>query len=526
MRLASCLRATVWFLVLLAEAHAQQKPTPEKCVCAGSLLDAVSGQPLPRAHVALTSIIPVKGTYIATTDLAGAFRFEPVEPGDYHFRADANEHSPAQFVELKDGRRTAIVHCQAGLSLTGAVARLDPMGMISGRVTDSEGEPIPNAQVGVLFESWRFGLRSHPIAIILTDDRGAYQHLARAGRYYLSAGTRSMGVVPVVFSEGPGKPEMRYGTVLYPNATDLEGATPVDVRPGQQYTIDFRLTLVATYHIRGAVQPWGSWTGPKSLQIRSDADILGENAGLDKDGRFDQGGVTPGKYTLQTFEMSEVGTQRVPVQVTDRDVDGVIFPATLPLDVKGRLRFDDDSPHDFSQMSVRLRRLDTDFPLAPNETRVNADGTFVLRRLAATRWHMELQPLGDYYVVSATLGQQPVEGLRLDLTSGAAADLEILLSSGAGTVTGTAPPTATMAVIASADGVTGDTRARSAETDQNGGFRFTFVPPGRYYVWAATHFDGDHWQNMDFVTKMEERGVAVEVPKKGSVQTEVREVIE
>ena len=82
---------------------------------------------------------------------------------------------------------------------------------------------------------------------------------------------------------------------------------------------------------------------------------------LDKDGRFDQAGVVPGSYWLQAFDMSEVGV-RVPVEVTDHDVEGVVFTDVYPVDIEGHARFDDDAPHDLSKVLVRLRRLDTDFP--------------------------------------------------------------------------------------------------------------------------------------------------------------------
>ena len=51
---------------------------------------------------------------------------------------------------------------------------------------------------------------------------------------------------------------------------------------------------------------------------------------------------------------------------------------------------------------------------------MHADGTFAFHKVPAAPIHFELQPLGDFYLQSATFNQREVEGSRLDLTAGRA----------------------------------------------------------------------------------------------------------
>lgn len=527
--------AAWWGILLLAPLWAQPaaQQAAEKCVFAGVVQDSVSGQRLPRAQVSLHSTTPGKGIYGTTTDASGAFHFEGVEVGDYHVRVSASEHAFSELVSLKPGQAVAVLHFMAGESISGAVAALDPIAAVTGHVTDGDGEPIEGAQVELLTERWFRGTRRYESRDgTTTDDRGAYRLEALPGRYFVAAGLRESGAVPAVFSEGPGKAEMRVASVVYPNSPGVEGATALEVRAGQQYGgIDVRLPTVAVYHVRGAVRPWGAWTGPRSLTLtRRDGGIFDDSPALGKDGSFDQSGVAPGSYWLRALDMSLVGIQ-APVEVTDRDVEGVVFTAVPPVDLKGQVRFEDDGPHDLSKVLLVVTRLDSSHPLGRQETGIRADGTFAFHRLAAAQTALELAPPGDYYLQSATFHQREVEDGLLDLTSGAAGELEIVLGSGTGTVSGTlhagdAASGTAVAVLAPASGATGNTGVRSATFDQSGHFQFQFVPPGRYYVWALAHYDPDHWQNMDFAIQMQASGVAVEVVKNGSAQVEIPAVVE
>jgi hypothetical protein len=534
-------RNPLCLLLLLPALSGQQAPAPpEKCTFAGVVQDSVTGQRLSRAQVSLRSTTPGKGMYGATADSTGAFRFEAVEAGDYNALATESDHAFTGALFLEPGKAISVVHFTAGQSIAGAVFKVDPKATVTGHITDADGDPIAGAQVGLIREQWMRGRPEYMAMVVATGERGEYRFAVMSGRYFVTAGLLANGAVPTVFSEGPGKPEMRVARMVYPDSPSIEGATALEVRPGQQYGgIDLRLPTVVVYHVRGAVRPWGSWIGPKALSLTlrgGGPSYLDSTLPIDKDGGFEVAGVPPGSYWLQSLPMSMAGI-RVPVEVTDRDVDGVVFTAVPPVDIMGHLHFEEDGPHDLSKMRIQVMRLDSGHPLGRVEADVlggdglaepRSDGTFVFNRLAAAETALELIPPGDYYLQSATFNRREVENGRLDLTSGVSGELDIVVGSGTGTVSGTVHDLAgsAVAVLAPATGVTGNTGVRSAAIDQNGRFQFPFVPPGRYYVWAVARYDWDHWQNMDFVTQMQERGVAVELEKKGSAQVEVPAVIQ
>ena len=537
----------LFLLFLLPAIFAQETgaPNQQKCTFAGVVQDALSGQPLPRAEVALRSATPGKPGYGTHTDSSGAFRFEAVEAGDYRVFAHESEHSAAGSVFLKPGQATSLVHFAAGQSITGVLFGLDPMAVITGHVLDADGEPIAAATVGLIREQWTLGTPSYIAMVDTTGQHGEYRFTVAgglgpealpAGRVFIAAGLRQNGAVPAVFSEGPGKPEMRVAARIYPDSPDIAGGTALDLRPGQQYGgIDFHLPTIAVYHVSGAVRPWGSWIGPKALSLTlrgGAAGFLEDSVPLDKNGAFEVAGVAPGSYWLQAMDMSMVGI-KVPVEVTDRDVEGVTFPAIPPVEIRGHLRFDDDEPHDLSKVQLQALRIHSFHPFfrepeAETSASIPSDGAFEFHQLASAPTALRLSPPGDYYLQSVTYNQRDVPGGVLDLTGGDGGDLEVVVGFGTGTVNGTldGEDRGAVAVLAAAAGVTGNTGVRSAAIDPGGRFQFPFVPPGRYYVWAIAHFDPDHWQNLDFVTQMQQRGVAVEVSERGTAQVEIPRVIE
>src|SRR4051812_12783560 len=87
------LSVSVVFAWLLAQAPPQpavgNPPPSGKCSIEGTVLNAVSGEPLSRATVILEGIAPDNRGVIlrANTDAAGAYSLGNIEPGNYRMRA-------------------------------------------------------------------------------------------------------------------------------------------------------------------------------------------------------------------------------------------------------------------------------------------------------------------------------------------------------------------------------------------------------------------------------------------------------
>ncbi len=536
-----------WLPILLAAQEPAPGTTPaaadaaEKCVFAGTVHDSVSGQPLAHATVNVISRVGNKPSYVTDTDAQGAFRFEAIGVGDYAIQVSARGYRNASAVSLKPGQATSWLHFTKGQSITGAAAALDPPAVISGRVTDQDGEPIAHGRVEALARQWWRGFATLlPQSSEETDDHGEYHLSVQPGRVYLRAYPRQDGALPEVFSDGPGRPAIVVASVVYPNVPDMNGATEFDLHAGQQLGgIDFKLPAVPAYRVRGSVQSTAPWD--VVLQREGWPGWGGLRGGVGK-GAFHFSGVPAGRYWLKVYTR---GTGqilgRMPVQVTDRDVDGGVLNILPPATLKGHVRFDwGDAPvpaRASDPVQLYLYPLDILFSGTSTTAGLKDDNSFEFDHVAAGEAVLELAENRDFYMESMTYNQRDVPNGKLDLSGGAAGELEVVLAAGTGQIGGTihwpdalpgAPPSAPadniQAVLVRADGVTGNTGARVMGIDQEGHFQFSHLGPGRYYVWAVTHFD-DQWQNMDFVTPLESRGVVVDLPAKGSVQIEIQEVL-
>jgi hypothetical protein len=475
------------------------------------------------------------------TDAAGEFQISQIAPGDYRIRIGYREDPESETVAIIDGKSTPVVHLAPGETVS-AVIEVDTEAVVSGRVTDPDGEPVPNAQVSAIGECWKAGYRIYESAATAsTDANGNYSLKVLRGRYYFSARPPDGKVTPAVFTEDPGKPEAAQRVVVYPNASSIEGGAEFDLRPAQQLpAIDFKLKNVTVYHVRGSTglsfPPYGGTY--VFLNHRSGDRSPGANfaAQVARDGTFDFLGVSPGSYSMELMTPRAPRRHgRIPVDVIDRDVNGIMLPAIPEFDITGRVQFEDGAgQQEEHPATLQIGLLDFFFFRLYTTATPATDGTFAVRSLRAGVYAIRVLPDRDLYIRSVFYNHHEAGGGIADLSGGGGGELEIVLGTGTGQVDGTIhwpdgvstapppplPPNA-VAVLVSAGGVTGNTGARSVEIDPSGHFQFRFVPPGRHFAFVSTGFDIDLWLNMDFVRRVAMAGVSVDMPAKGNVKVEV-----
>jgi len=152
----------------------------------------------------------------AVTGVDGAFRIEGVVPGRYRLFAER-----AGFLEVEkhhprsEGR---ILTLSAGQELKDLLVRLQASAVVVGRVTDEDGDPLPNAQVAVLRQRFVSGhSRFEQASAERTNDLGEYRitDLA-AGSYFVSVSPppnfknlieTASGVSPVEPRDSAGAPD-------------------------------------------------------------------------------------------------------------------------------------------------------------------------------------------------------------------------------------------------------------------------------------------------------------------------------
>lgn len=147
-----------------------------------------------------------------------------------------------------------LVTAQTSVSQVTVPASTARQAVISGKIMDSDGDPLEEANVELLGEFWHNGKLDHLSTAGLTtstNDLGQYR-LAniRPGRYYLFAQKVSGRDEPSPIL----KPDIRPLDTFYPRAANLTSATPLIVKAGQELTgLDIVMRSGPTYHIRGKV---------------------------------------------------------------------------------------------------------------------------------------------------------------------------------------------------------------------------------------------------------------------------------
>lgn len=158
-------------------------------------------------------------------------------------------------------------------------------------------------------------------------------------------------------------------------------------------------------------------------------------------------------------------------------------------------------------------------------TQVKNDGTFELPPAVGAgmfRWSVDGLP-EESYVKSVHFVGRDVTRAPLDNTAGAGGALQIVLSTKAASLGGTAPKGTTVRTwpkipdLGSYDG-----GVKSTPTDQEGGFKFTSLAPGEYYVAAWKELESGLADSPEFLARFDGDASLVKLEESGRATVEVK----
>ena len=229
-------------LLLFFQAPANPGQQPAKSTIEGEVFKSASGEPLDRARLTLTRLLPPQtgpsNTPITPppqippvqTERDGKFVFKDLDPGQYRLRVVRNGYAGQEY-----GQRTAttagtVINLTEGQQLKDVTFRLIPAATITGRVRDSTGESVPGVQVTLLRSTYNVsGQRSlSGVGGATTDDRGEYRIFwVPGGRYVLSVGGSSGFVVFSTVDGGQSSQDRLVVCIRRPGLSDdlLSGNT-------------------------------------------------------------------------------------------------------------------------------------------------------------------------------------------------------------------------------------------------------------------------------------------------------------
>jgi protocatechuate 3,4-dioxygenase beta subunit len=507
------------------------------------------------------------GNYTAVTGADGSFHIEGILPGHYRLFAERTG-----YLEVDSHRRRTeglVLTLTAGQEVKDLVIRLQPAAVVSGRVTDEDGDPMPNAQVAVLRQTFAAGRsRWEQSAGEGTNDLGEYRIAGlAAGTYYLSV---TPPVDPKRWIEAGSKDEpqgrstallngsrpMAYTTTYYPGTRDRGQAAPVQLHAGDDFPLNFSLTRSPSLAIRGSIVMPPGTSAVVMLHSKDLAGVL-TSADVHKDGSFEIPDVSPGSYTLAAMVAGPAVSRmaRQAVQVASSDVEGVRLIPQSAGSVRGRLRVESKSGvqrFDVSQISLVLASADGEaemlgtFSLGESVAssvrvaadtdmssvfslgdgfstvaHVNPDGSFEWKNVPPGRYFVQFAgdggPSANLFLKAVVAGSRDVKDAGLTV-SGGAIGIEAIASTDAALVDGVVVNAKGEAVANAVVVAVPEARLRSRTdyfhktvSDQSGRFVLHGVPPGAYTMLVWESMDGEDYYNPEFLRGYEGQGKALSV---------------
>jgi protocatechuate 3,4-dioxygenase beta subunit len=337
-------------------------------------------------------------------DGQGKYRIDGIPAGSYHVDIVPNEYLITGGLPSELQRKMVTV--TEGEKVEQFDLVLKRGGVITGRVTDSNGNPLTRQ----IIELTRIGDDgqpqpvpfNHPV-VKLTDQQGVYRiPLVPEGRYLVSAGIKRTGN-PGTSPPGAGY----YPQTFHPNATDQSQARVVAVSEGAEIAgVDILIEkALKTYDLSGRVvraetsdpvegidvyysplKEGGGVAGPRSQRARSNSD-----------GEFQFQGLLPGKYAVypQIGGEREYFCEPVICEITDGGLDGVAVKLQQGGSISGTIVIDGtNDPAVMAKLSQlfigAFSKQNRSVVLPRDPAKINADGRFRIAGLPPGKLYFSL----------------------------------------------------------------------------------------------------------------------------------------
>jgi len=513
------------YLLLAVPLLLAQEPPP-KCSVSGTVVNSVTGDPLNKVDLVLL------GSASTVSDAAGHFCFTDVEPGRYRLIGVRQGFLESTYGAKRDRSSGTTIAFEAGQEIKGLVMKMTPFAVIAGTVRGIDGEPLIDAEVNVYTMTHEAGKpKLEGRGNAKTDDLGQYRvRDLPPGTYYVSAtppeNRRFWALRP------GAKPGETGVLTYYPNTTRSHDAMAVKVPAGARITsVDITVRSEQTYQVRGKVISNGRDSVEDIGVYLEDEDenhsFLADNK--EGTGEFVFPAVPPGVYSLNTRGRN-LGSPRgfLTVEVVDRSVEGLRVVLGPTAEVKGRIIFEGDNKSDFQrERGVWL--------MGPSNLggvgNIDDELAFTVRDVLPGTYQVKV--MGDprtFYQKSIRCGDVDVLRNGLAIAEGATANIEVVLASDFGSVSGTVldkdgqpAAGATVLLVPDASQRRRDNDNPSTSADQNGRFEQKAVPPGDYKLFALdAGIDPDEFDEEEFLKTNKDRGTAVTVKPKTAATAQLK----
>jgi len=255
----------------------------------------------------------------ATTDDEGNYRINNVPAGNYLV------YPIAPVLVVENGKPSQLLSVAAGETIRDINFAMVHGGVITGKVTDANGQPLIEEHVSVNpIQPERYYQRPD-LSSIVTDDRGVYRAFGLPeGKYKVSVGESG-----TIF---PGYVRRVFKQTFYPSVTDPEKATILEVTASSELK-DINIVTIApasTFTITGRIidGETGKPLPDISLAVQHvEGNSSSGSGGINSngEGEFKLEHVAPGKYTFFAAPRTNADWLADPltVDVVDKDLTEV-----------------------------------------------------------------------------------------------------------------------------------------------------------------------------------------------------------
>ncbi len=533
----------------MAGAQVASSKPASRAAIEGLVTKEPGSEPVKKAVIELIAENQSEGgDYTAVSGADGGFRIEGILPGRYHLFAERTGLLEVDKNRVRaDGR---VLTLGLGQEIKDLRIRFQVAAVVRGRVTDEDGDALPNAQVSVLRQTFASGRsRWEQAGAERTNDLGEYRIAGlAAGNYYVSAtpapdfrslieasGAASKTEPGAAAGSGEEMPSTSYQTTYYPGTADRAQASPIQLHAGDDFPVNFSLTPGATLSIHGAVVNLPARSSAVIMLRSHDFNSIMNGAEVHADGSFVIRDVAPGNYTiLATVENSAVPMMaRQALQVASSSVEGLRLSPQPGGWIHGRLRLEskgNPGKLDFSHFLLALHPEDGDddalnLSLGGSSFNsmipVSADGGFEWKSVPPGNYYVELTgdpgANSDWYLKSVLASGREADESGIGVNGGTVF-LDLVASANGAVVEGVVAdkkgePVANAVIVAVPEArlrARAD-RYRKTVCDQSGRFSLRGILPGEYMLFAWESVDGEQYYDPEFLKRYEGLGTVLHV---------------
>jgi hypothetical protein len=548
----------VLFLLWMGNTQEQGAPSTtrtefvakESFSISGTVVDAISGQPLAAAQVRING----PDAQLTVTGEDGRFTFGGLEAGKYPLSARRKGY-PESFYKQHEQFSTAIV-TGPGLNTENLRFALRPGAAITGVVTDEAGEPVRDARVILFQKAMATGRRAtFEQGETQTNDLGQYRFgQIEPGTYFVTVSAqpwyaqrgqywsrkRTLGGTEQRES-GVTRPEPEmdvvYRTTFFPNAIDLDGAAPIALHSGAEEQADVRLQAAPALRLIVHTAPPAEGSNSNvwaraSQQVAEGSDIdLNFHVSSQQiaPGVLEISGLPPGRINLDIGSNAngESSSRQQTVQLS-QNAEINLEGASSYSSVSGVARLEDGStiaPPPFIQLrSTNGRRV---YPMRPDQT-----GAFAVKNEQVAPgtyevWVGRQSPPALIVKTMTATNAKVLTARSLEVGSGQDVKLNLVLATGEGQIGGLAlkdgkPVDGVMLVLVPEVPEHNLVLFRRDQSDSDGSFNLNGVIAGKYTVVAIENGWDLEWFAPEVLKKYLAGGERVEVAPGATLEVKVK----